>query len=283
MNRPGVAIAAAAVIAVTAAVALAACGAFGDSPDESAGPSWHAARTSADGRSVLLVFTGGASPDPNDPCSKDYRVDVDESDDRVALGIVTISNEVERSGDVDVDEAIDIGCEALGYPRTVTVDLDAPLGTRTVFDSFLGTTRTVFDGSTLAEPTMPEGWVLRGEGIAHPAIDPSQAWLRSWGPPVLGSECSQGFSLVQGAPEAVAALPPEMGGQTPIETVDVGGAAAAYTETAERQTQRLQWTVDGTGFAVLVTTCGEPVDIARLFEFARSIGGPPAVPNATLP
>jgi hypothetical protein len=265
MNRPGVA------IAGVAAIALAACGAFGDSPDESAGPSWDAARTSADGRSVLLVFTGGAPADPNDPCSKDYRVDVDEDDDQVSLGIVTISNEVEPRGDVDVDEAIDVGCEALGFPRTVAVELDAPLGTRTVFDSFLDTARPVFDGSRFAEPTLPEGWVLRGEGIAHPAIDPSQAWLRSWGPPVLGSECSQGFSVVQGTPEAVGALPPEMGGQVPIETVDIGGVAAAYTETPERQTQRLQWTADGTGFAVLVTTCGEPVDVVRLFEFARSI------------
>ena len=115
MNRPGVA------IAGVAAIALAACGAFGDSPDESAGPSWDAARTSADGRSVLLVFTGGAPADPNDPCSKDYRVDVDEDDDQVSLGIVTISNEVEPRGDVDVDEAIDVGCEALGFPRTVAV------------------------------------------------------------------------------------------------------------------------------------------------------------------
>jgi hypothetical protein len=80
----------------------------------------------------------------------------------------------------------------------------------------------VFDGSTLRDPQrLPDGWVLRGEGVAHPAIDPSQAWLRSWGPPVLGG-CPEGFSVVQGTPEAVGALPPEMGGQMPIETVDIG-------------------------------------------------------------
>ena len=271
MNRPRVAIAAVAVIAV---VALAACGAFGDSPDESDGPSWDAARTSADGRSVLLAFTGVAPRDLKDPCSSDYRVEVEEDDERVTLGIVTISHDDESPGDVDVEDAIqvEVVCGALGSPRTITVELDAPLGTRTVFDSFLDTARPVFDGSTLRDPQwLPDGWVLRGEGIAHPAIDPSQAWLRSWGPPLLGSECSQGFSLVQGTPEAVAALPPEMGGQIPIETVDIGGVAAAYTETPERQTQRLQWTVDGVGFAVLVTTCGQPIDVVRLFEFARSI------------
>lgn len=56
-----------------------------------------------------------------------------------------------------------------------------------------------------------------------------------------------------------------------VAIAGVGGVAAAHTETPERQTQRLQWTADGTGFAVLVTTCGEPVDVVRLFEFARSI------------
>lgn len=261
------------VLVPVAAIVLGSCGAFGDSPDEQAGPSWNAARTSTDGRSIVLAFTGVAPRDLKDPCSSDYRVEVDEDDERVTLGIVTISYDDESSGDVDREDAVEEACGAFGSPRTLTAELDAPLGSRTVFDSFLDTARTVFDGSTLRDPQwLPDGWVLRGEGIAHPAIDPSQAWLRAWGPPVLGDECSQGFSLVQGTPDAVGQLPPEMGGQTPIETVDIGGVAAAYTETSERQAQRLQWTADGTGFAVIVTTCGEPVDVVRLFEFARSLG-----------
>jgi hypothetical protein len=253
---------------VAVAVCVGSCGMVGSSSNESAGSSWDAARTSSAGRSVVLVFTGGPDYDPADPCSSNYRVRVDERDDRVVLGLVTIKPDVDRSADVD-----DVGCVALGYPRTITAQLDAPLGTRTVIDSFRDAVRPVFDGTRLLQPRMlPEGWVLRSEGVAYPTADTSQVWSQGWGLPTNDSDmCSPGFGVIQGSPQAVEALPVEMGGQTMVGTFDINGATAAQTATPERQTERLTWTIGDTAVAVIARTCAEPLDLDLMLSFARSI------------
>lgn len=54
------------VLAVTAVSLLVSCDTSMDSAsNDSAGPAWDTARTSADGRSIVIVFTGGQEYDPS--------------------------------------------------------------------------------------------------------------------------------------------------------------------------------------------------------------------------
>lgn len=153
-----------------------------EGPIESQGPAWNAARTSGDGRSILLVFTGGPDFDPADPCSYSYRADVDEADDAVTIGLVAMAAPPRTLSSDGGPMSI---CPSLGYPRDLTVDLEEPVGDRQLIEARTGDTTPPFDGSTLVHPGwIPEGWVFRGEGAAFPEGDTSQTWSQGWGAPI---------------------------------------------------------------------------------------------------
>lgn len=233
---------------------------------ESGGPAWDAARTSVDGTAVVLVFTGGPEFDPTDPCSFDYRADISESAASVTIGLLAIRPPVPSDGEV--------ACAALGHPRRLQVQLAGPLAGRPLIERTSGSARPVFDGSTLLEPAwVPEGWTFRGEGVAYPLADVSQAWSRGWGPE--GADpfaCSPALSVVQGTASAIEQLPDVMGGGTELGRHDIAGATAVHTRNAERFAERLTWMTGDTAVAVLATTCGpDPVDLDSLLQFARSL------------
>lgn len=257
-------------------VALAACGS-GDngsgSSGESEGPAWSAARTSEDGTSILLVFTGAAEFDPTNACTLKYRGDVQETKDSVTIGLIAIHDSAQGGSESD-GETDNVLCPAVGYPRWVTVALAEPLGNRQLIDARTGAARPAFDGSMLLEPNwLPESWVLRGEGTGYPLADTSQVWSRGWGLPSDDPfACTPSFALVQGTPSAMQ-LPDEMGGGTQTATYDVNGATALHTLNPERLNERLAWTSGDIAIAVVATTCGaERVDVDSLLRFARALG-----------
>lgn len=255
------------VLAVAAVSLLVSCDASMDSAsNESAGPAWDTARTSTDGESMVIVFTGGQEYDPSNPCSLDYRADVTESAGAVTVGLIAV-----RPPAPSDDE---VACAALGYPRRLEVSLAEPLGGRLLIERGSGVVRPVFDGAQLLEPGwLPEGWTLRGEGVAYPLADTSQIWARGWGAPGKDPfECVASFSVVQGTPAALHQLPEVMGGGPEVGTYDVNGNSAVYTRNAERFLDRLAWTRGDVAIAVLATTCSsEPVDLDSLLTFARSL------------
>lgn len=256
-----------AAIATLAVALLGSCGgSSGFSSGESDGPAWNAARTSSDGTSIVLVFTGGQEYDPSNPCSLDYRADVTETAESVTIGLISV-----RSQAPSDDEVM---CAALGYPRRLEVPLTAPLGERSLIEQHSGTAQPAFDGSQLLEPGwLPEGWLLGGEGVAYPLADTSQVWVRGWGAPSADPwACVPSFSVVQGAPVAVQQLPEEMGGGPVVGSYDVNGHTAVHTRNTERLLERFAWTVGDVAVAVLATTCGpEPVDTDSVLRFARAL------------
>lgn len=263
------------LVALTS-VTLAACGS-GDNGTESSGgsdgPAWSAARTSEDGMSILLVFTGAAEFDPTDACTLKYRGDVQESEDSVTIGLIAIRHATQDSADSD-GATDNVVCPGVGYPRWVTVALAEPLGDRHLIDARTGAPRPAFDGSMLLEPSwLPEGWVLRGEGTGYPLADTSHVWSRGWGLPGDDPfDCTPGFALIQGTPSAMQ-LPDEMGAGTQTATYDVNGAMALHTLNPERLNERLAWISGDIAIAVVATTCGaERVDVDSLLRFARGLG-----------
>ena len=232
------------------------------------GPAWNAARTSADGRSILLVFTGGAEFDPADPCTNQYRADVDEADSAVTIGLVAIEPPDRLPQPADTE----IACAALGYPRELTVDLDEPLGERQLIDARTGITRPPFDGAGLLHPGwIPDGWIFLGEGMAFPDGDTSQTWSQGWGALSSDNIACPAFALMQGTPEAMNASDP-FGFDTPIGTYDVNGSTAVHATTAQRFHERLTWTRGDVSISVIATSCeAGSVEPDSLLTFARSI------------
>jgi hypothetical protein len=78
-------------------------------------------RVSADGRTLVFGFVGAEA---SGPCGADYVASAAESDTAVAVAVKAIPH---QSGDGI--------CDAVGYPRTVTVRLAQPLGGRVLLDA----------------------------------------------------------------------------------------------------------------------------------------------------
>lgn len=79
-------------------------------------------RLSSDGRTLTIGLVGSA--DTPGPCGADYTAAAAESDTAVAVAVKTISH----AGGGDV------ACDLVGYFRTLTVHLVAPLGGRVLVD-----------------------------------------------------------------------------------------------------------------------------------------------------
>ena len=102
------------------------------------------------------------------PCTSDYAAEVvEETDQQVTVAVTERSPKVDR----------EFGCNSMGYFRTVDVALDRPLAGRTVVDSD-GAVHEVFDGTTLLDPVVPDGWTITSEGAGGvlarrpPELDP---------------------------------------------------------------------------------------------------------------
>lgn len=173
---------------------------------------WEGVRTSADGRQLVFTFTGGPPFVDGDPCSVDYTGVAREEAGRVV---------VERRARAGGELAEDQGCAAVGYGRTVTVDLAAPLAGRPVVDASSGITGTAFPGERLWElPSLPAGWVITSDGGA---VDGSGAiWSRGFGP---GDGTSVGVSIQQGPPSWLAARAAQAG-RTQEREVTIHGLPA---------------------------------------------------------
>ncbi|HST49677.1 hypothetical protein [Jatrophihabitans sp.] len=94
-------------------------------PDWAQNPNSLGAALQPDGRTVSYDFTGG--PDNPGPCGAQYAASAKESATAVVIEVRQVGKqqaEPQPEGDVVV------ACEAMGYRRTVTVQLAAPLGGR---------------------------------------------------------------------------------------------------------------------------------------------------------
>ncbi len=82
------------------------------------------ATVSPDGRVITYTFVGAAPPDQ--PCGADYTGVVAESNHAVAVAVQSSPGRVVGGGNA---------CPAIGYLRTVTIQLAGPLGGRVLVDA----------------------------------------------------------------------------------------------------------------------------------------------------
>lgn len=137
--------------------------------------SWQGARTSADGRSLLIALVGGPIYAKSDPCSVAYRASVIESATEVRVRI--LEQRPLRSATASP------ACTSEGHLRNLSVGLAAPFESRKLIDSQFDRQVSVFDGSILATPTwIPPGWTEGPETTALTS-GPPPPWTRSWTPP----------------------------------------------------------------------------------------------------
>jgi hypothetical protein len=80
-------------------------------------------RLSSDGRTLTIGLTG--APNTPGPCGADYTAAAAESDTAVAVAVKSIPH----------SSGMAVACDAVGYFRTVTVHLNAPLGGRILVDA----------------------------------------------------------------------------------------------------------------------------------------------------
>jgi hypothetical protein len=114
-------------VAVAPAVAVVVTPPPWDPDNPPAGLSVESAVVAADDRTVTVHFTG--SPEGTGPCTSDYTARAVESE-HAAVVIVEVHPYPVPSGQ---------GCSAVGYSRTATLVLAAPLGQRTLLQVVQGT------------------------------------------------------------------------------------------------------------------------------------------------
>lgn len=223
--------------------------------------AWASARTSADGRQVLVQVIGAAPFKAGDPCTADYSATTQETPEQVTVEISGV-----RPSGIDI-------CPSIGYPRSLTIDLAEPLGDRRFIA--LGEVRDVFDGADLARVAwMPASWSIRDQGPVG-----ISGWQRTWSPDRPGSQNNRctpsdpGLTLFEQPADAPDPWQPEMGAEL-VGEYEVNGAAAVLTSVLERNASTLSWTIDDRSFALRTAQAcqGDPdVDLDTFLTIARNI------------
>ncbi len=241
----------------------------GDRTTVVGGSGWNAARTSRDGRTLVLALTGSAPYASGNPCTSDLSATAEESDQSVTVTVTARSPKVDR----------EFGCSGVGYLRLVEVPLEQPLAGRTVVDSD-GVRHEVFDGTALLDPVVPDGWTLTSEGDGGSWPDARPSWVRTWAPetkagsdlppsPCVGGP--SGLVVSQGASDLFdwASTHGER-----VGTAEVHGHDAVVMKGPFGDDLSVTWADGASGFAVAAQLrCGDdvPMPLDELLAYARSL------------
>jgi hypothetical protein len=213
------------------------------------------ATLSPDGTELTVRFTGGKDYDPSDGCSARYFGWAHETD-----GVL----EVKVVDDTPPFAAPAPSCPALGYSRSVTIELDAPFTGERVRD-LAGGILFVRRPDGLAELSkVPVGWTLLSEGSV--AESPTGRWRQTW---AAGGQPDQGSS--KGKIELYQAFdgPAGVGGGDDVSHVEVSGAPATLYRYPPDPELVLVWTLGNDGMGLVVNETDFPVDQA--IELAESL------------
>jgi hypothetical protein len=241
----------------------------GDRTTVVGGSGWNAARTSLDGRSLVVVLTGSAPYEPGNPCTSELSATAEESGERITVTVSARSPKVDR----------EYACDAVGYLRLVEVPLDRPLAGRTVVDAD-GGVHEVFDGTVLLDPAVAEGWTVtsEGDGGVWPGARPS--WTRTWSaaadpaqdlPPTACVGGPSSLVVTQGAADLFEWVSTH---GDRIGSAEVQGQEAVVMTRPFSDDLTVTWADGDTGFAVSAQSrCSDdtamPLD--ELLVYARSL------------
>jgi hypothetical protein len=119
---------------------------------------WDGARlVRGDPERLTLYFVGSPPGPPDDPCVRSYQATAAVSGDRMKVTVRELSAAPLPPGH---------GCAAVGYERTVTIELPEPLRGRLVLDGATGEQRPVIDAGLLLTPSwLPAGYRLVRERV----------------------------------------------------------------------------------------------------------------------
>lgn len=168
-----------------------------------------------DRRSVRVDFIGGKEFDPDDPCSLAYHGTADIVGDDLEIGIYAEQHPKPLPPDT--------GCPAMGYSRTLTLNLDEAFMGFVVRD-LAGQVFLLAPPAGLAEiGALPAGWLLRREGNVLGSSTPR--WERVWSPdpdpwPADGDSMLTLFQALDG--------PVNTTGGDPQPPVEVNGESATF-------------------------------------------------------
>lgn len=191
-----------------------------------------------DGRTVTARFTGGPAFGPADWCSLEYAMDATVVAGELQVTVYSIRRGTPPSPRQD---GVLLTCNAMGYDRVVSVELERP---------FLGTVVRDLAGSThlLAPPAelvvlrdLPADWTLVAQDDV--ADSPTGRWMRRW--------------ALRGDPDRVIELyqafdgPASVTGGEEISQVDVGGELRTLYRQLEVGELVLVWSVGTDGVALV--------------------------------
>jgi hypothetical protein len=221
--------------------------------------SWNGARLTDDPNAVLVTFVGGAPYRSGGPCTVRYAATATETASRVTVHVTATSPRAEGGGGT--------ACNAIGYPRSVLVRLDDPLGDRALVDGF-GRRWSVYRGPVHQPSWLPPGYRYAGEQAAPPS-----SWARTfrWGEPLGPSAACIGRPSIEVMDGLARMTAPDVEVR---DHPDVRGAAATFRADPTGRQAQLEWK-DGEHLVSLTTfaTCtdDEPLDEATLLRVARGL------------
>ena len=170
----------------------------------------------ADDRHSLRVdFIGGPEFDADNPCSIAYEGTAEIVGDELEIGIYAQQHPKPLPPDM--------GCVAMGHPRTLTLQLDEPL-TGSVVRDLAGQVLLLEPPGGLAEiGALPDGWELQREGDVLGTSTPR--WERIWSPdpdpwPAEGDSM---LTLIQASGGSV-----DTTGGDPQPPVEINGQQATF-------------------------------------------------------
>lgn len=221
-----------AMLVVVGAV-LSACGATSqligdeDAPVSDRPVSFENVVLADDRRSVRVDFIGGKEFDPDDPCSVAYHGTTEIVGDELEIGIYAEQHPKPLPPDT--------GCDPMGYPRTLALDLDEPF-TGSVVRDLAGQIFLLAPPAGLAQVgALPDGWELRREGNVLGSSTPR--WERVWSPdpdpdpdpwPAEGDSMLTLFQAFDGPVNATGGDP-----QPPVEVNGEGATFYLHPPTGE--------------------------------------------------
>ncbi len=174
-----------------------------------------------DARSVRVDFIGGPEFDPADPCSIAYEAAVEIVGDELEIGIYAQPHPQPLPPDT--------GCSAVGYSRTLTIELEEPF-TGTVVRDLASHTLLLEPPPGLAQiGDLPQGWELRREGNILGSATPrwEQVWSPDPDPRPAGGDSM--LTLIQALDGALQATGDERG--RPVEINGGEGALSLHPPT----------------------------------------------------
>ena len=213
------------------------------------------AALSPDGTALTVRFTGGKDYDPSDPCSARYLGWAHETD-----GVL----EVKVVDDTPPFAAPAPSCPAIGYSRSVTIELDTPFTGERVRDLAGGILFVRRPGELAELSKVPAGWTLLSEGSV--AESPTGRWRQTW---TAGGGPDPGSS--KGKIELYQAFdgPAGVGGGGEVRHVEVNGAPATLYRYPPDPELVLVWILGKDGMGLVVNETDFPVDQA--IELAESV------------